>query len=108
MKICFKPVGGPPEERDIPNTLEALQELVDGYIEVLPVGVGFLDFVVNEEGRLLGMEPNIVTPQGFTLVGPVIITADDGAEDFRALTEEESEFCKDFLSIMEVTKNEAC
>ncbi len=102
MKICFKPVVGPPEERDIPNTLEAMQELVGGYIEVLPVGEGFLDFVVNEEGRLLGMEPNIVTPQGFALVGPVIMTADDGEDDFRSLTEEEIEFCKDYLSIMEV------
>lgn len=56
----------------IPNTLEAFQTLVGGYIETVRLG----DFVLifNEEGRLKRMKPNI-QPEGFLLpiVGPVVV-----------------------------------
>lgn len=42
-----------PVEKEIPNTLDALQEEVGGLIECV-----YLDDVVNEEGKLIGMEPN--------------------------------------------------
>jgi hypothetical protein len=104
MRIVYKDVGQPPEMRDIPNTLEALQGLVGGYIEVACVSPvcfeGVLRYVVNEEGKLLRMKPNVYTATD-TLVGPVIVTAVDG-EDFRDLSEDEISFAKEILQGMEV------
>lgn len=57
IKVLFKPVGKPFEERVIPNTLEACQELVGGYIETVTVTTDVV-LVCNEEGRLLGLAPN--------------------------------------------------
>lgn len=38
-------------------TLEELQEIVGGYIEIVPFGMNLL--VVNEEGKLLGLPVNV-------------------------------------------------
>lgn len=101
MTILFKEPGEVPEIREIPNELAALQELVGGYIEVAPLDRA-LRFVVNEEGKLLGLEPNIYAPTLDVLVGPLVVTAYDGSGDFRTLTEEEIEFCKEYLTYTEV------
>ncbi len=63
---------------EIDNTLEALQNLVGGYIETLTV---FEDAVLifNEEGRLRGMPYNC-TFCGVNLVGPVVLAGVDGDE----------------------------
>ena len=48
--------GKEPEEVTIPNTLEAMQEMVGGFIEIV-----YLDdvcLVCNEEGKLMGLEGN--------------------------------------------------
>lgn len=48
--------GKPPEEVTMPNTLEAMQKMVGGFIEVV-----YLDdvcLVCNEEGKLVGLEDN--------------------------------------------------
>ena len=71
----------------IPNTLEALQELVGGHIEVHHIGNGLL-LVMDEDGRLKGLPENVRCVQYGTIVGPVFITADQD-EDFRSLTTEE-------------------
>lgn len=40
----------------VSNTLEALQQMVGGYIETVPIAYDTM--IVNEEGKLLGLEPN--------------------------------------------------
>ena len=72
-----------PETRTIPNTLEALQELVDGDIETLTVTTDCV-FVLNAAGKLQGMEPNFYFC-GDVFVGPVFICSIAG-EDFSDLT----------------------
>ncbi len=52
IKVLYKPVGKPFEVREIPNTLEACQELVGGYIEPVTICTDLV-LVCNEEGRLL-------------------------------------------------------
>ena len=52
------------EEREIENTLEELQEIVGGYIEIPYLGDTFqrngIDVIINEEGKLIeGMRPEI-------------------------------------------------
>ena len=45
--------GKAPEAVAIPNTLEAMQQMVGGYIEVIPLEDVCL--VCNEEGKLMGL-----------------------------------------------------
>jgi len=80
----YKLPGKKPEARVIPNTLEALQELVGGYIEAVsvPIGSGCI-FICNEEGKLHLMEPNFYYG-GDIFVGPVFICCRSG-EDFSDL-----------------------
>ena len=79
----------------VPNTLEALQELVGGYIEVHHIGNGLL-LVMDEDGRLKGLPENVRCVQYGTIVGPVFITADKD-EDFRSLTPEEIQTARAWL-----------
>lgn len=57
IKVLLKPVGKPFEERQIPNTLAACQELVGRYIEPVTVCTDLV-LVCNEEGRIRGMASN--------------------------------------------------
>lgn len=72
----------------ISDTLENLQKTVGGYIETVPLPCGVIA-IVNEEGKIQGLEPNMRIP-GDTLVGTVIICGTDGEEfadipiDFKA------------------------
>lgn len=79
----------------IPNTLEALQELVGGYIEPHHI-CGSLVLVMDEDGRLKGLPENVRCVQYGTIVGPVFITADQD-EDFRSLTTEEIQAARAWL-----------
>lgn len=51
-------------EREIDNTLETLQRIVGGYIEIPYLSERFadegIDVVINEEGKIIGLEPQIV------------------------------------------------
>ena len=79
----------------IPNTLEAMQELVGGYIEPHHI-CGSLVLVMDEDGRLKGLPETIRCVQYGTIVGPVFITADKD-EDFRSLTPEEIQTARAWL-----------
>ena len=76
------------------NTLETMQELVGGHIEVHALGV--LLIVMNEEGRLKDLPANVRCVQYGTIVGSVFITVADG-EDFRSLTTEEIQSARAWL-----------
>ena len=101
MTILFKAPGEEAEVREITNELETLQELVGGYIKTVPLE-GPLLFIVNEDGKMLGLPQNVVAPSCDVLVGPVVVAAYDGGEDFRALTAEDIEFCKEYFAYCEV------
>ena len=86
--VVIKP-GQPPEIRDIGSDLASLQALVGGYIEHVSLenNIGFL---VNEEGKLLGLPQNGIIYYGDALVGTVVIVK-SGDGDFCSLTEAEAE-----------------
>ena len=67
---------------DIENTLDALQEVVDGYIETVPILPDEAVMIVNEEGRLRGMPVNTIASivSGRQIVGPAFIVGVDGEE----------------------------
>ena len=83
IEVIIKEPYCKPELKEIDNTLEAMQEIVQGYIEAVTISDKFLPepFVVicNEEGRLHNMEYNF-TLAGNAFVGPVIVAGEDGDE----------------------------
>ena len=50
--------GRRPERKVIPHTLDAMQSMVCGYIQAIYPYEDSVAIVCNEEGKLLGMEPN--------------------------------------------------
>lgn len=94
MKVIIKKVGKAPEIVEIENTLEAMQKVVGGYIELVPVRTGCV-MICNEEGRMTGL------PYNFTLgtnhiVGDVFFTKPNGAE-FTDLDERDVEMILHFF-----------
>lgn len=72
-------------EIDIENTLEALQDAVDGYIETVPMRFIPSDkavMIVNEEGRLKGMMMNRTASiyANTLIVGTALVVGVDGEE----------------------------
>jgi hypothetical protein len=71
---------------NVDNNIETFQKLVGGYVEAIYKGNYIL--LVNEEGRLMRLEENIL---GY--VGNVIIVR-NGGEDFAELTDKDIEYFK--------------
>ena len=78
IRALYKRPGKNLVEVEIPNELEWLQGAVEGYIEAVPFADDIV-MLVNEEGKLKGMEPNF-TWMNDTIVGPVIFLGVDGEE----------------------------
>lgn len=89
IRVIYKEPGKPAEVREIPNTLEALQEAVGGYIETLTFATDCAA-IVNEEGKLRGLPANFCF-LGEVLVGNVLFVGVDG-EDFCSLKEQAALF----------------
>ena len=78
IKVFIKKPGQNAYLSYIDNTLEALQKLVGGFIESVTLSED-LCIICNEEGRILGLEPNC-TVCGVDFVGPIIFVGIDGDE----------------------------
>lgn len=74
--------------------LKWLQEKVGGYIETVPIEPlnASLLLICNEEGKLMGLEPNICL-NGDIIMGTIVIVAYKG-EDMVHLTEEQYKIFK--------------
>ena len=89
MRILYKQPGEDPRSMVIPNELGVMQKLVGGHIETLRISDNGI-LVMNEEGQLLGLEPNFYLGAiGDTIVGPVLVVGEDG-EDFASLPDDEA------------------
>ncbi len=74
-----------PRIMEIENTLEAMQKTVGGYIEMINMDHGDV-IVVNEEGKLIGLEGNRKLG-GDILTGSFFIAGTNG-EDLASLSKE--------------------
>lgn len=88
--VLYKEPGDPEFYYEAPlNTLEGFQDLADGYIETITIhkemlpkeleATGDLVIIINEEGRLKGMD-YCCTLFGFDLYGPVVLAGVKGDE----------------------------
>ena len=86
IRVLVKEPGKAAELREIPNTLEALQGIVGGYIEAVWLRDDCV-LVCNEEGKLQGL------PVNFRIFGDVIVGtalfAGVSGEEFCSLTDEQ-------------------
>ena len=89
MRILYKQPGEDPRSMVLPNELGVMQQLVGGHIETLRISDNGI-LVMNEEGKLLGLELNFYLGAiGDTIVGPVLVVGEDG-EDFASLPDDEA------------------
>lgn len=95
MKILVLEPGKKLEVREIKGDLASLQEVVGGYIERVPISARGVNLICNEEGLLLGLEPNIMG-----LVGTIFWVGDDG-EDFCSLTDKQIDAIKLAVELLE-------
>lgn len=80
MRALYKLPGERVEDLEVENTLEALQKLVQGYIEPVTIKDDLV-LIVNEEGRLRDMQPNFwITILEDVVVGPAVFVGQDGSE----------------------------
>ena len=87
VQVIVKRPGEPAAKATIHNTLESLQALVGGYIEVVSLYDHHrpdLVAIVNEEGRLLGLPHNV---RG--LVGTIVIAKVKG-DDFVGMNDKQA------------------
>jgi hypothetical protein len=84
ITVIVKEPSQAPEVRTIENTLESLQGIVGGYIEVVSFTPSVL-MICNEEGKLDGL-PHNFSMRLDEIVGSVLFVSSDG-EDFASLTE---------------------
>ena len=98
MRVLFKEPGKDPRTMIIPNDLGTLQQLVDGYIEVVRLKDGLI-MVVDEEGKLKNKQPNFkVAALRDTIVGNAIFCGEDG-EDFADIDEHDLSLLQTFFSL---------
>ena len=95
ITVAYKQPGRDPKLLVIDNTLEAFQTLVGRYIETVARLSPDLFVIGNEEGRIRGMESNVlILRNGWTvtdIVGPVFISKLGGDGAFEDMTVEEGQ-----------------
>ena len=98
MRILIKEPGKDPHTMVIPNDLGMLQQLVDGYIETHTLTDGLV-MIVNEEGKLKGLEPNFyVAALDDIILGTAIFCGEDG-EEFADINEHDLTVLQTFFSL---------
>jgi hypothetical protein len=94
IQVLVVPVDQKPYLKVIPNTLEALQEIVGGYIELVKTSEGY-NMICNEEGKLIDLTPNIYIHNRMdNICGTFFVCNNDDEGEFTDILKEEAE---DFL-----------
>lgn len=86
IRVLYVQPGKYPEERTIPNTLRALQELVGGDIECCRPWRDSVCVICNDSGKIDGLPPNRLYRHTDFLAGSFVVCG-NGGEDFISLTD---------------------
>ena len=95
IKCIINDPGEQPIVANIPNTLEALQKAVGGFIETVDRS-DTLALLCNEEGLLMGLPYNHIIFE-MPIVGPIVAVGVDG-EEFVSLTSNQIQSLRRLLS----------
>lgn len=90
MRVVYVEPNKPAYEAEIRNSLEAEQRAVGGYIEAVYNDDDTI-IICNEEGKLQGLQGNRHLDNGTSIIAGSFFIVGDGGEDFRSLTDEETE-----------------
>lgn len=94
IKIIVKKVGEPHRVEIVKDEYATYNNLVGGYIEVVTLDKGVL-MVCNEEGKLDGLEPNLILPHDI-IVGDIFFCSQKGP-DFASLTDAQISYVEKLL-----------
>lgn len=94
MKIVVKEPGQRARIIEGENKLETFQNIVGGYIECFYL-VHDIVIVLNEEGKLMGLEPNLFLNNNELIVGPIAFVGEDNFE-FTELNEYQIQVLKNY------------
>ena len=94
IKIIVKKVGEPHRVEIVKDEYATYNNLVGGYLEVVTLDKGVL-MVCNEEGKLDGLEPNLILPHDI-IVGDIFFCSQKGP-DFASLTDAQISYVGKFL-----------
>ena len=86
IRVLYVQPGKYPEERTIPYTLRALQELVGGDIECCRPWRDSVCVICNDSGKIDGLPPNRLYGHTDFLAGSFVVCG-NGGEDFISLTD---------------------
>ena len=108
--------GGMLEEKEIKNTLEDLQKIVGGYIEIPYLSRDFhenkIDTIINEEGKFIeGLEPEIAIIKDGKIVdivyGNCIFASHDHEGNTVELNEEQKQIVEKELNTDIISKDQS-
>ena len=105
IKIIYKEVGKEPEVKEVLDTLEEKQKLVDGLIEIVPYKDDLL-LICNEEGKILNLKPNLQFDYDYIAGNCFIIGDDYENAGFKSIPEDKIELIKEDLKNREIILEE--
>ena len=104
LRAVYVEPNKPAYETEIENTLKALQRAVGGYIEAVSISDG-ISLVCNEEGKLDNLPGN--RRIGIDIIAGSFVIVGNGEEDFRSLTDEETnKYLEEFAQPEEISEEE--
>ena len=104
MTVLLVEQGRRPKETEISGTLESMQELVSGTIQAVYPFEEPIALICNDEGKLLGMEPNrMLSEMDDIICGPFFLCgAPPDSEEFTSLSPEQLERYTDRFNTVEL------
>ena len=88
IKVLIVEPDKEPYEQEIEHTLETLQSIVNGVIDIIEIEKN-VDLIINDEGKILNLEFNRVIPND-VIAGTFIVAGQKNGETI-SLTEEQIE-----------------
>lgn len=96
MKVLIRePINQPLQLKEITGTLEELQEIVGGYIEVVRITPDIL-CICNEDGKRKNLGNNFYHDFYGWILGTVIFASDSGKE-FGSLTDSQVRYVQEYI-----------
>lgn len=81
ITVIVKQPFSKPYVTEIENSLKSFQNIVGGYIECIEIpDAEGIDIILNEEGKIYGLAPNVYLPEyDDCIMGPIIVVAFDSS-----------------------------